>query len=102
MHENEIQSEYFVDPVYAAAALRALRALSNRLAPVLLVSELRTTATDSLWLSGASRQALFGIHFTRRNDPARVRVAVAEVEAALPDFSARAVHDHGRTRSDGT
>jgi len=88
-HGDEIQSEYFVDPAYAAPALRAVRELADRIAPVLLITELRTAAPDSLWLSGAYERPLFGIAFTWRNDPAGVRALLPDVERVLADFSAR-------------
>ncbi|NYE19088.1 xylitol oxidase [Microbacterium immunditiarum] len=63
-HGDELQSEYFVDQADAPAALRAIRHLSDRIAPVLLVSELRTVAPDRLWLSGAYERSALSIHFT--------------------------------------
>lgn len=103
-HGDELQSEYLIDPIHAAPALLAVRALGDRLALALLISELRTAAPDPLWLSGATGRGLFGIHFTWRNDPVRVRAAVAEIEAALTGFAARPhwgklhLFDHARLR----
>ena len=48
---EEIQSEYFVDRRHAAGAIRALRAVGDRLRPMLKVAEVRTVAGDDLWLS---------------------------------------------------
>lgn len=86
---DEIQSEYFVDPADAAAAISALRPLAERIAPILHVSEFRTAAADELWLSGAYRRGLFAIHFTWHNDPRAVRALLPEVEARLAPFAAR-------------
>lgn len=86
---DELQTEYFVARSDAPAALRAVRALAPVIQPHLFVSELRTAASDDLWLSGAYRRDLVAIHFTWRNDPAGVRGALPHIEAALAPFRAR-------------
>ena len=52
---EEVQSEYFVAREHAIGAIEALRGLSDRLRPLLKVSEIRTIAADRLWLSPAVR-----------------------------------------------
>jgi xylitol oxidase len=86
---DEIQSEYFVDRGSGAAALDAIRRLSPLISPVLLVSEIRATAADRLWLSGSYDRETLALHFTWCNHPDRVSAAVTEVEAALAPFGAR-------------
>ena len=86
---DELQSEFFVAREDARAAIGAVRALRPRLAPVLLVSELRTIAPDDLWMSPHHGRASLGIHFTWRRDPAGVAEALAHVEAALAPLGAR-------------
>lgn len=86
---DELQSEYFVDRADAVPALEAVRALADRVRPLLLVSELRTMAKDELWLSGAYGRDTLAIHFTWRNDLAGVRDVLTDVEAALAPFGAR-------------
>ncbi len=86
---DEIQSEYFVDRARGAAALDAVRRLSPLITPLLLVSELRATAPDRLWLSGSYERETLAIHFTWRNRPDQVSAALTEVEAALAPFDAR-------------
>ena len=86
---EEIQSEYFVARADGPAALRALRAVGDRIRPVLQVSEIRTQAADELWLSPQYRQDTVSIHFTWRRDPAAVERALSAVEAALEPFEAR-------------
>lgn len=81
---EELQSEYLVDRRDVAAAIEALRALSDRIAPLLLVSEVRTMASDDLWLSGASGRDTVGLHFTWRLDPAGVATLLPVIEEALP------------------
>jgi xylitol oxidase len=87
---DEIQSEYFVDRRHGAAALEAVRRRSASIAPLLMVSEIRSTAPDELWLSGSYGRETMAIHFTWRNSPAEVDVVLRDVEAALEPFAARA------------
>jgi len=86
---DEIQTEYFVDRRDGAAALDAVRQLAPLVTPLLLVSEIRTTAADRLWLSGSYDRETLAIHFTWRKLPGQVDAAVREVEAALAPFGAR-------------
>lgn len=86
---DEIQTEYFVAPADAVPALQAVRSLADKIAPHLLVSELRTAAPDRLWLSGAYERGLFAIHFTWRNEPDGVGAVLPEIEQALADFAPR-------------
>lgn len=86
---DEIQSEYFVGRRSGADALDALRRRARKITPWLMVSEIRTTAPDSLWLSGSYGRETMAIHFTWRNRPAEVDAAVREVEAALEPFAPR-------------
>lgn len=86
---DELQSEYFVDRRDAPAAIRALRELSSSFAPLLLVNEVRTIASDDLWLSGAYGRESVGLHFTWRPDEAAVRAALPAIEDALAPYAAR-------------
>jgi xylitol oxidase len=86
---DEIQSEYFVDRGHGAAALEAVRRCANRITPLLLISEIRSTAADLLWLSGSYGRETMAIHFTWRNRPDEVDVVLRDVEAALEPFAPR-------------
>jgi xylitol oxidase len=86
---DEIQSEYFVDRRSGAAALEALRRLARRITPLLLISEIRSTASDQLWLSGSYGRETMAIHFTWRNQPEAVDAVLEDVEAALEPFAPR-------------
>jgi xylitol oxidase len=86
---DEIQSEYFVDRRHGADALAALRRRARLITPLLMVSEIRATAADQLWLSGSYGRETLAIHFTWRNAPEEVDAVVREVEAALAPFAAR-------------
>jgi xylitol oxidase len=86
---EEIQSEFFVPREHGAAAIRAVHALGPRLAPVLLVSEIRTIAADDLPASMAYQRDSVALHFTWVRDQAAVEAAVAEVEAAIAGYAPR-------------
>lgn len=86
---DEIQSEFFVDRAHGAAALAAVRRQAATITPLLLVSEIRATAPDDLWLSGSCQRGTVAIHFTWRNQPEQVDAAVRVVEAALEPFAPR-------------
>jgi xylitol oxidase len=86
---DELQSEYLVPRRHALDAIRAVRALGDRIEPLLHVSELRTMAADSLWLSGAYETEAVGIHFTWKFEPAEVLALLPIVEDALAPFEAR-------------
>jgi len=81
---EELQSEYLVPRADAVAAIEAVRALADRIAPVLLVNEVRTVRGDDLWLSSSYGADAVGIHFTWRPDEEAVRALLPEIEAALP------------------
>lgn len=86
---DELQSEYLVPREHAVDAVRAVHALGDRIAPHLFVSELRTMAADSLWLSGAFETDALGIHFTWKRDPENVLPLLPVIEEALAPFNAR-------------
>jgi alditol oxidase len=56
---------------------------------VLQVSEIRTIAADSLWLSPQHGTDTVAIHFTWTKEPAAVARAVERVEDALAPFAPR-------------
>jgi len=86
---DELQSEYLVPRRNAIAAIEAVRSLGSRIAPLLLVTELRTMAADSLWLSGAYETDAVGIHFTWKPLGDEVRALLPAIEALLLPLGAR-------------
>jgi xylitol oxidase len=86
---DELQTEYFVPRGHGAAACEALRALADRISPLLQVTEIRTVAADDLWLSPASGSDVMALHFTWRPDEAAVRAVLPAIEDALRPFGAR-------------
>jgi alditol oxidase len=85
----ELQSEYFVDRSFVPAALFALAALADQLAPLTLVAEIRTVAADRHWLSPASGRESATFHFTWVPDWPAVRSVLPVVERALEPFEPR-------------
>jgi xylitol oxidase len=86
---EELQSEFFVAREDAVAAVEAVRSLAAEIVPLLLISELRTIAGDTLRLSPHEGRDSFALHFTWRRQPAEVEAAVAKIEAALAPLAAR-------------
>ncbi len=86
---EELQSEYLLPREAAPAAIGALLALGDRIAPVLLVSEIRTIAAEEQWLSPAYGRDSVAFHFTWVKQPEAVAPVLAEVERALMPLGAR-------------
>ena len=86
---EELQSEYLVPREHAVAAIEAVRGLAADIAPLLFVSEMRTVAADTLWLSPAFGRDVVGLHFTWRPVQAEVLALLPRVEAAVAEFEAR-------------
>jgi xylitol oxidase len=86
---DELQSEYFVPRRHALAAIRAIDAIGARITPLLYISELRTIAADSLWMSTSYGQDSVALHFTWKMDWPAVRALLPEIEAQLAPFGAR-------------
>ncbi|MEJ0097301.1 MAG: FAD-binding protein [Bauldia sp.] len=82
---EELQAEYLLPRQHAVAAVEALRRLGDRLAPLLMVSEIRTVAADDLWLSPFYHQPAVAFHFTFRRDwPALAKLLPVMEEALTP------------------
>jgi xylitol oxidase len=86
---EELQSEYFVPREHAIATAHELRALSDQLAPVLQIGEIRTMAGDDLWLSPAHGRDSVAFHFTWVQDADAVRPVLTLIEDRLAPFAAR-------------
>lgn len=87
-HGAELQSEYLVAREHALAAIDAMRALGPQVEPHLFVSEIRTMAADSLWLSPSFGHDSVALHFTWKQHDA-VYALLPIIEAALAPFAAR-------------
>jgi xylitol oxidase len=85
----ELQSEFFVARTDAPAALRALKAIEDKIAPQLMISEIRSIAADELWLSPAYREDCVAFHFTFQPNWPEVQKILPQIEWALRPFNAR-------------
>jgi alditol oxidase len=86
---EELQSEYFVARTVAREALDALNAIRERIAPVLQIAEIRTIASDELWLSPCYGRDSVALHFTWVKDYEAVAPVLAAIEEQLAPFDAR-------------
>ncbi|HEY6397985.1 MAG TPA: FAD-binding protein, partial [Solirubrobacteraceae bacterium] len=60
----EIQTEYIVARRHAVPAIEAVRRIAAAVRPLIQVSEIRTIAADTLWMSPQYCQDTIAIHFT--------------------------------------
>lgn len=85
----EIQAEYLLPAEHAVAAIDAIRAISDRVTPVLFVSEIRRVAADTGWLSPSQGRDSVALHFTFKRLPDEVAAVLPAIEAALAPFDPR-------------
>jgi alditol oxidase len=85
----ELQSEYVVARRHGADAVRELRPLSRAVSPLLLTSEIRTVAADTLWLSPFYERDSIAFHFTWKSQLNDVLIVLPQIERALAPFGAR-------------
>ena len=86
---DELQSEYAIAQEDGVKALGALRPFGPILTPLLLTSEIRAVAADSLWLSPFHERDSICIHFTWKPLGAKVHAVLPRIEAALAPFQPR-------------
>ena len=86
---EELQSEYLVPRTTAVEALRTVREIGDQIAPILLISEIRSIAADHLWLSPFHDRDSIAIHFTWRKNCPAVEALLPKTEEALAPFDAR-------------
>ena len=86
---GDYQAEYFVPKQYAVAAAKAVHALGPRLAPTLMVSEVRTMTADDLWMSPCYRQPCVAFHFSFNPDWPAIKERLPDLEAALAPYEPR-------------
>ncbi len=87
---EELQSEYHVAREDGLAAIDAVAAIREQVAPVLQVCEVRTIKGDELWLSPNYQRDSIALHFTWIADTDVVLPVVGALEAALEPMSPRA------------
>ena len=86
---EELQVEYFVPSEHAVEAVGTLHRWGDRMAPLLMVSEVRTIAADDLWMSPCYRQPCVAFHFSFRLDAPALDKFLPGLEEALAPFAPR-------------
>ena len=87
--KGDSQTEYFVAREHAVPAMQALAELQPALAPILLLSEVRTIAADNLWLSPNYQRPSIGLHFSWNRPWDEVKQVLPLIEERLAPFYAR-------------
>jgi len=85
----ELQSEFVVPREHGADALQALRGLGRIVSPLLLISEIRAIAADTLWLSPFYERESVAFHFTWKPLGDEVLAVLPLIETALAPFGVR-------------
>ncbi len=86
---EELQTEYLIPRQYAISAIQAINRIRDHLVPLLQISEIRTIAADSLWMSPCYQQPCVAIHFTWIKDWPSVKQLLPLIEEQLAPFRAR-------------
>lgn len=86
---DELQSEYFVPRGHATEVLEALEVAAPDFTAALQVCEIRTIASDDIWLSPFNGRDSLAVHATWVPDLAVVEPALAAMESALGPFDPR-------------
>ena len=86
---RELQTEYFVPRDHGYQAILAVEKLRDQITPHLFVTELRTIASDDLWMSMAYQRDSLAIHFTWKPEWDAVKQILPQIEAQLKPFAPR-------------
>src|SRR6266542_1664206 len=86
---EELQSEYILPRQHAISAFHTVNQLREYIFPLLQISEIRTIASDNLWMSPCYGQDCVAIHFTWKRDWEAVRQVLPMIEDRLAQFEAR-------------
>jgi len=86
---HELQSEYFVPRDRGYEAILAVERLRDQITPHLFITELRTIAADSLWMSTAYQRPSLAIHFTWKPEWPEISKVLPLIEKQLVPFDAR-------------
>jgi len=83
---EELQAEYFVPFENGLEAMLAIEKQKEKIYPLLLISEIRTIAADSFWMSPCYQQPCLSIHFTLKPDWEGVKKLLPIIERELEPF----------------
>ncbi len=85
----ELQSEYFVPMDKAVDAIMSLERMREEINPHLMITEVRTIASDNFWMSPCYRRDSVAIHFTWKQHPKEVMALLPKIERVLSSFDVR-------------
>ncbi|WKN30150.1 D-arabinono-1,4-lactone oxidase [Porifericola rhodea] len=86
---KELQAEYFVPREQAMSAFRAIQKLKDEIAPLLMISEIRTIAADNFWMSPCYQQDSVAFHFTCKQDWQNLKELLPKIESVLQAYDVR-------------
>jgi len=86
---KELQSEYFIARSHAVEAILAIQSLGKQIGPHLFITEIRTIAADTLWMSPCRNQDSVTIHFTWKQEWDAVSKLLPLIEKELAPFQPR-------------
>ncbi len=86
---KELQTEYFIPKQHAVEAILAIQWLGKQIGPHLFITEIRTIAADTLWISPCRNQDSVTIHFTWKQEWDAVSKLLPLIEKELAPFHAR-------------
>ena len=86
---KELQSEFFIPKQHAVEAILAIQGLGKQIGPHLFITEIRTIAADSFWMSPCRNQDSVAIHFTWKQEWNAVNKLLPQIEKELKPFHAR-------------
>lgn len=86
---KELQSEFFVPLPNAVEAFKVIQSFKRKLAPILMISEVRAVAADDFWMSPCYQQDCIAFHFTLKQDWEYLKKLLPQIEGALHDLEVR-------------
>ncbi|MGR3812201.1 D-arabinono-1,4-lactone oxidase [Jiulongibacter sp. NS-SX5] len=86
---DELQAEFFVPYEDAYKAIRVLERMHADIAPHLFITEIRSIAEDSIWMSPFNGQKSIAIHFTLKPHKEVQTTLLPKIEAALQPFNVK-------------
>ena len=86
---NELQTEYYVPRENAVEALRRLHGLREGMAPLLTITEYRSVAADTLWMSSCYEMDVLAIHFSWKGAYDDVMAFLPTIESQIIPLDAR-------------
>jgi xylitol oxidase len=99
---TELQSEYFVPRANAWEVMRLFQDMGDQLGSLLMISEIRTIASDDYWMSTAYGRESVAFHCTWEQDWEALQALLPVIERALEPYGARPHWGKNFTMQPGT